>query len=94
MLGNKTILHLSRYYPAYMLELESTSPVNMNHLLTIARGRLMHVYAGNIHLSDFHDTCCSVCGSIIIKRSGYLTSCIGLQPDGSCSNCGHREIIR
>jgi pyruvate formate lyase activating enzyme len=94
VLGKETVLHLSRYHPAYKLGIEPTSASNLGLLLSIARKRLFHVYAGNIQLNDYQDTRCSKCGKIVIKRAGYHTNVIALEDDGACKHCGKHEILR
>jgi len=94
VLGKETVLHLSRYHPAYKLGIESTSVSNLGLLLSIARKQLFHVYAGNIQLNDYQDTRCSGCGKTVIKRAGYHTKVIALEDDGACKYCGKHEILR
>jgi len=92
-LGNKTVLHLSRYHPAFKLGIEPTAAADMEALLTIARRKLYHVYAGNIQLKDYQDTKCSNCGKVVIKRTGYNIDIMGLNETGNCRHCGNKEII-
>lgn len=92
-LGNTTIFHLSRYHPAYKFGLEPTPVSEFEKLLSVARKRLYHVYAGNISLKDYQDTRCPVCHNIIIKRAGYYTDKIAVTENGMCSHCGTQVII-
>lgn len=92
-LGKNTVFHLSRYHPAYKFGLEPTSAAEMEKLVTIARQRLNHVYAGNIQLQDYQDTRCPNCHNIVIKRAGYYTNKIALTESGVCKHCGTQVII-
>jgi pyruvate formate lyase activating enzyme len=92
-LGKDTILHLSRYHPAYKFDAGPTSADDMKGLLEIAQSRLFYVYAGNIQLNDYHDTRCSECNNIIIRRDGYHVSLISVNKQGACMHCGNKVII-
>ena len=58
-LGNNTVLHLSRYHPAYKLNIEPTTRESLEGLYSIAREKLHYVYVGNLLSRDFQDTFCS-----------------------------------
>jgi pyruvate formate lyase activating enzyme len=92
-LGNQTILHLSRYHPAYKLGIEPTPSEDLEILLDIARKKLFYVYAGNIQLKDYQDTKCSKCRNIVIRRTGYYVDKIALTGSGSCKHCGNQVIL-
>jgi pyruvate formate lyase activating enzyme len=92
-LGPETILHISRYHPAYKMGLESTSAESMENLLNIAVEKLNYVYAGNIYIKNFQDTACSKCHTVVIKRAGYDVEMVALSKDGACSKCGNKIII-
>lgn len=81
------VLHYSRYFPQYKLDLPSTPPEVMEEALDTARKHLNYVYLGNIDLPGGADTTCPRCGNLLIARSGYITLIEGL--DGArCNNCG------
>jgi len=92
VLGKDTVLHLSRYHPAYKLNLSATSAACLERLYHLAKDRLRYVYVGNINLKDFQDTRCSVCGEILIRRNGYQVEKGRLSSDGSCMQCNNPVI--
>ena len=92
VLGKDTVFHLSRYHPAFKLNLSATPAASLEKLYHFAKEKLRYVYVGNINLKDFQDTRCSVCGEILVRRSGYHVETGGLSPDGSCMNCNNAVI--
>jgi hypothetical protein len=83
-LGKDTVLHLSRYYPAYLWKQVLQVPARLKELFDAASKVLSYVYLGNIYIEGCQDTKCRKCGSKLIKRSVYYTETIGLKADGSC----------
>jgi pyruvate formate lyase activating enzyme len=90
--GEKTVLHISRYYPSYKFKKEPTSVEKMLQLYEIAKKQLKHVYLGNLLLSEGSNTYCPVCNELIIERSGYNTRLVALNKNGRCSSCGNHVI--
>jgi len=90
--GRETVLHLSRYFPTYKMDIKSTPLSTLNELFDIAKSELDHVYLGNIHSDKGRDTYCSKCGKLLIKRSGYTTGIPGIDHDGNCLSCNHKNI--
>jgi pyruvate formate lyase activating enzyme len=94
-LGKETILHLSKYFPRYRSTQSATSEKTLLALFNIAKQHLQYVYLGNVSdLNTCSDTFCSACGDLVIKRSLYNISIIGLNDDGSCKNCGNQIVHR
>ncbi len=91
-LDQDLVLHYSRYFPRYKLDLPPTGEDVMLNTLEIARKHLRYVYAGNIELPGASDTICPHCGNLLIKRSGYRVKVVGLRQK-SCKNCGNRISI-
>lgn len=86
------VLHYSRYFPQYKLDLPPTTPQVMKQSRDIAKKYLRYVYLGNIELPGSSDTICPHCSNLLIKRSGYRIKLIGL--DGSyCNNCNNHISI-
>ncbi len=80
-------LHFSAYYPNYKLDLPATPVKTMLRAREIARTKLKYVYLGNVLLAGCSDTLCPNCQRLLIQRSGYHTSVVGLT-DGRCGGCG------
>ncbi len=91
-LGRETILHLSRYYPAFRMAVPSTPPQTLERLYRLASQKLDYVYVGNINMGNYQDTRCKSCGRTLIRRSGYRVSMEGLNPDGSCTACANAVV--
>ena len=88
-LGTESILHISRYFPAWKLHHPPTPTEILKHFYRIAKEYLSYVYLGNVAtLETGQDTVCPQCGSTLIKRSGYYTEVTGLDEKGNCRKCG------
>ncbi len=80
-------LHISRFFPYYKLShLQPTSIEKMKEFFTIAKSKLNFVYLGNV--LEESNTYCPKCGSLLIKRLGYVTS--DFTKEGHCLNCGYK----
>lgn len=90
--GKSTVLHISRYFPAYKMEIPPTPLKTLENLYSIARKKLNFVYIGNVHENFGRDTFCPVCKKILISRSGYYTTIEGLESSGNCKYCGEAII--
>jgi pyruvate formate lyase activating enzyme len=86
-LDQDLVLHYSRYFPGYKLDLPPTGEDTMVKTIDIARKHLRYVYAGNIDLPGASDTICPHCGNLLITRNGYRVRVVGLKQK-SCNNCG------
>lgn len=80
------VWHLSRYHPAYKLNLPPTSESFLNEALSLAKEfRIPHIYGGNT--SQEQDTFCPVCNALLIKRTpGAIKQYLA---NGRCS-CSHQ----
>ena len=92
-LGSETILHLSRYFPAYKSKIQKTSVGLMFNFCEMARQYLDYVYLGNVTGSESQNTMCSNCGKIVISRYGNFIQKNGLDNQGNCSHCNHKIVI-
>lgn len=93
-LGEQTVLHLSRYHPAHLLDTPPTPPETLLRFYQLAKEKLQYVYLGNIHGDDDgQNTACPKCGSIVIKRRGFNASPIGVDGKGNCVKCGFGPIV-
>lgn len=86
--GKETVLHISRYYPTYKLNVQQTSVDKMLELNSIAKEYLDYVYLGNVLLEDGNNTFCPNCGELLIKRTGYMTQKRSVNNQGDCLKCG------
>lgn len=92
-LGKDTPLHLSRYFPRYKLNKQSTPEPSLFNAWQIAKGKLDYVYLGNIMSDEKSDTHCPSCHALLVKRSGYFTEVTeNLSKNSSgksvCHKCG------
>jgi pyruvate formate lyase activating enzyme len=90
--GDKTVLHISRYFPSYHLQIEATPVNTMLDLYEIARKHLKFVYLGNIVDKTHETTYCDKCNSALITRDSYKTEIVGLDKQGNCTHCGNHVI--
>jgi pyruvate formate lyase activating enzyme len=86
-LGIDTPLHFSRYFPHYRITIEPTPIRTLLQAYETARQKLRYVYLGNVGLKDGSDTHCYNCGNLLVSRTGYSTSIVGIR-EKKCSNCG------
>ncbi|MDW7739654.1 MAG: AmmeMemoRadiSam system radical SAM enzyme [Bacillota bacterium] len=91
-LSRDLVLHYSRYFPQYKLDIPPTSPETMIGIREMARKYLRYVYLGNIDFPGTSDTICPHCGNLLVKRSGYRVRVVGL--DGvNCNNCRNQISV-
>ena len=86
-LGSDTVLHISRYFPAYKQSIPATSEQLLLELYEIARNKLQFVYLGNLKNDASQNTYCNHCKQLLITRSAYKTEVLGLTPEGKCTKC-------
>jgi pyruvate formate lyase activating enzyme len=89
-LGPDVPLHLSRFFPTYLLTNLPPTPVDtLERLHGIAREEGLHyVYIGNVPGHAMESTYCHACGTRVIKRSGYNVTIERLAKGGLCQACG------
>jgi len=88
--------HLSAYHPDYRWNAPPTNPVFLATAAKNARNKLTYVYTGNT--SEDNNTICTICGSILIKRTGYHVDVSGLIKGDcvrsfNCVSCGKTAKI-
>ena len=86
-------VHLSRYHPAFKLQVPATPPESLLRAYELARERLDHVYVGNLYLPGTTDTECAQCGAVLVERSGYAGAANGIDAEGRCKSCGRQSPI-
>jgi len=90
--GKKTVLHLSRYFPAHRMTIPPTPVKILENLYNLARKQLDFVYIGNVQGSNSNSTLCPSCGKLLISRNGYHTTFKDLDFNGKCKNCKEQVI--
>ncbi len=80
--------HVSRFFPAYRMQhLPMTPRSELERALAIGHEvGLKYVYAGNLP-GGVEDTCCSECGTLLLKRHGFVLE-RSMLVDGACPECG------
>lgn len=86
-------LHLSRYYPAWKMELPPTPNETLQNLAKLAKDKLHYVFTGNVSDTKYSSSQCADCHNLLIERRGYNTRIIGLTSTGKCTNCGSQMPI-
>ena len=91
----KVPVHLSRFYPNYMMRAVPPTPVR---IIEKARKILMeeglkYVYIGNVPGHPAEHTYCPNCGKPVIKRNGFWITDWKLTDDNRCSYCGYKINI-
>jgi pyruvate formate lyase activating enzyme len=91
-LGRDTVLHLSRYFPAYKSNIQKTSLGLMFNFCEKARQYLDYVYLGNVTGSESQNTICNSCGHLVVSRNGYFIQKNGIDNNGNCNHCKNHII--
>ncbi len=92
-LGRDTVLHFSRYFPNYKLNIPPTPTETLIQAYEIAKKKLDYVYIGNVHnLVNGNNTYCPKCSNLLVARGYFSAKIVGIK-DGSCSRCGRKVDI-
>lgn len=83
-------LHISRYYPNYLMTYPETRPQALFDAQKVAGQHLDYVYLGNLSDHD-HATYCKACGEMLIQRHGYEIKVLISGP--TCPKCGAKHPI-
>ena len=90
--GERTVLHISRYFPNFQMKIAST-PINiLLDLYEIAKKHLKYVYLGNVFDIAKDTTYCDKCNNTLIVREPGRTSITGLDKLGNCTKCGNHVL--
>jgi pyruvate formate lyase activating enzyme len=82
--------HISAYYPQYKSNIPPTGIEQIEKAIDIGKSAgLKYVYGGNVPGSDYENTYCPECGSMLIERTGFSVSRSKIKK-GSCSNCDQK----
>jgi len=88
------VWHLSRFFPHYrMADQPPSSELFLLGMLEVARGSgIPYIYAGNSSLSEWEQTCCPSCGTLLMASHSYAgeagLDCAESVVDGKCQACG------
>jgi pyruvate formate lyase activating enzyme len=95
-LGPKTPWHLTRFFPsAQLTDVPPTAPETLFKARAIGlKAGLKFVYLGNLPVDKEDDTFCPKCNNLAIRRTGYATEILGVDPQGNCSDCHYDLNIR
>ncbi|MGE5630512.1 MAG: AmmeMemoRadiSam system radical SAM enzyme [Caulobacteraceae bacterium] len=78
-------LHLSRYFPMYMMNENPTPVETLKTLKKAAMENLEYVYIGNVSGNDTN-TYCPDCGALLVRREDGIF--IEHLDEGTCTKCG------
>jgi len=90
--GDRTVLHISRYFPNFQMKIEATSTDLLLYLYEIAKKHLKYVYLGNVLDTARDTTYCDQCNSALIVRKSGEALIIGLDKHGNCTKCGNHVL--
>ena len=95
-LGPQTPWHVTRFYPdAELTNVPPTPPETLFKAREIGlKLGLKFVYIGNMPVEKEDDTICPKCGNLAVRRTGYITEVLGVNKDGTCSDCGEDLNIK
>jgi len=86
--GNNIPWHISAYYPQYKSNIHPTDINRIQKAIDIGKqAGLKYVYGGNISGSEYENTYCYKCGSLLIKRVGFSITENKIV-NKACPNCG------
>jgi len=88
--GKDTVLHLSRYFPMYLLKIKATPIKKMEEFYYKAKKKLGNVYLGNVHMNIGQNTYCQKCGNLLIERNNYSIQKKGITENGICQKCAKK----
>jgi pyruvate formate lyase activating enzyme len=83
--------HVTAYHPDYHMDAPPTSATTLLRAAEIGQEAGLHyVYAGNLpgRVASYEDTLCPQCGSLLVKRRGYVIQEYHLTAQGACPQCG------
>lgn len=91
--GEDIPLHFSAYHPSYKTDLPSTSQEILLKAHKAASQRLNYVFIGNMEIEGYSNSYCKGCKNVLIERTGYAVSVVGMDLKGKCSSCGEETHI-
>ena len=86
--GRKVPCHLTAYHPSYNYNRAATTEAHLKNARYIFRKKLDYVYLGNVAVAGAGDTVCVNCRHTVVRRAVFTADTAGMNPDGTCANCG------
>ncbi|MBR9681311.1 MAG: AmmeMemoRadiSam system radical SAM enzyme [Candidatus Altiarchaeota archaeon] len=87
-------IHFSRFHPDYKMKyLEPTPESTLEKIAGLARSKLNHVYVGNVRNSNWENTYCANCGTLLIWRRSFSLAKNEIKEDGTCLKCGCKAPV-
>jgi pyruvate formate lyase activating enzyme len=84
--------HVTAFHPDYKMTNEApTSVKTLQRAAEIGQeAGLKYVYAGNLpgRLSEYENTYCPKCRTLLIERTGYMIRAYRISGQGTCPKCG------
>jgi pyruvate formate lyase activating enzyme len=86
--GTETPWHVSRFHPTYeMIDRPATPAASLSRARQIGLDAgLRYVYEGNVPEQGGENTCCPVCGKLLIRRNGFKLDEYRIEK-GKCPDC-------
>ncbi len=82
-------VHLSAYRPMYKMNIRATKFEELLVLYNkLKEQSYKWVYLGNVLDEKYNSTYCPQCGSLLIRRVGYMTEILGIDKNKKCKSCG------
>jgi pyruvate formate lyase activating enzyme len=92
--GKDVPLHLVGYHPAFRYTKPRTSIDTLLKLRQIALDcGIEYCYLGNVYADEVSNTNCKKCNQRLVQRFGLSVKIVGLNTDGTCTNCGCQSPI-
>jgi len=94
-LSPETPVHFSRFHPDNAMMNVPITPIETLFMCrdTAMDCGLVYVYVGNVLTEDASDTHCPNCGTVVIRRTGYIVDIVALNGN-RCSQCRQKMNIK
>lgn len=89
-------VHFVRFHPDYRMRDTIRTPVDRlvrAREIGISMG-IQHLYLGNVYDTEFSNTFCNQCGTMLVDRYGLNARPLGLNEHGHCKKCGYDSHVK